>query len=266
MFNKIKVLLQIIIVLMPFVIAIAIPIDLLWTILGVIWNRDLNEVKENINDFNSFQKFIPTILGFILMISILFGFRLFNRKKTFNLGSGYFNYPLFYFVLAGKILGYKRVSLIRVPLYLQFNILFKDLFESIESDTHHKESDNANVYVKNIDVNSNEVNFILSDTYQIHLRNIPFVKQGLPTVFIERGTSFTGARTYNPGYSTVVREQTSKFRLKYRRVNVYATTNTQHTKEIVLQSFKNGGRTGFDKIYVYEQSNGYNFEQAHKIK
>ena len=129
----------------------------------------------------------------------------------------------------------------RVPLYLQFKLLIKDIFDCVVSDTHPEEADEPKVITHHIENESNEVNFILSDTYQIHLGDLPDQKKELPTVFIERSIGFSGSRTYNSKFISVNREQKNKYRLQYKRLNIFATTNTQNTKEIILQCFKNGG-------------------------
>lgn len=149
---------------------------------------------------------------------------------------------------------------------MQFKLLFKDIFDCIVSDTHPKETDEPNVVTRNSETESTEINLILSDTYQVHLDDLPFEKKRLPTVSIERTNGFSGVRTYNQRFADVIREQTNKYRLQYKRVNIFATTNTQHTKEIVLQCFKNSGRTGFGEIYVYEQNADYKFGKSHVIQ
>ncbi|MEZ7172973.1 hypothetical protein [Sporosarcina sp. OR05] len=267
MINKWKVIIQYILVLIPLLGSIVLPIDLLWGIVSIKLG-DLTDMKQMIYGVVSYKKLVSLGLGFILTVMV-FGFlRHINKNKTFNTGSDYFDYPMRYFVLAGRRgLGYKEITLVRVPLYMQFKLLFNDVFDCMISDTHPTRTDKIKVVTLNLDNESDEINFILSDTYQIQLDDLPIEKRSLPTVLIERGTSFSGVRTYNQEFTAVVREQTNNYRLQYNRVNIFATTNTQHTKEIVLGSFKNGGRTGFNEIYVYEQnSKDYKFSKAHAIQ
>jgi len=266
MVNKLKVIIQCILGLTPLIISIVLPIELLWEFLSLVLDRDFNDLKEIVYGIVPYKKFISLVLGFILTVFVFSILRLINKNKTFNIGSGYFDYPMIYFFLASRILGYGKITLVRVPLYLQFKLLFKDIFDCIDSDTHPEVIDEPRVVTLNSVTVSNEINLILSDTYQIHLGDLPFEKRRLPTVLIERATGFSGVRTYNQRFTAVIREQTNKYRLQYKRVNIFATTNTQHTKEIVLQCFKNGGRTGFKKIYVYEQNADYKFEKSHVIE
>lgn len=266
MANKLKVILQCILGLIPLAIGIVFPIDLSWEFLGLVLDRDFNSLKEIVYGLVPYKKVISLAIGFILTLFVFSILKRINKDKTFNIGNGYFDYPMTYFFLASRILGYGKLTLVRVPLYLQFKLLFKDIFDCVDSDTHSEENDEPKVLTRNSETEGNEINLILSDTYQIHLEDLPFGKRWFPTVLIERTTGFSGVRTYNQKFADVVREQTNKYRLQYKRVNIFATTNTQHTKEIVLQCFKNGGRTGFEEIYVYEQNADYKFEKSHVIQ
>ncbi len=264
--NKLKVILQCILGLAPLIISIVLPIELLWESLGLVLDRDLSDLKKMVYGIVPYKKIISLILGLALTVIVFGILRVINKNKVFNVGSGYFDYPMAYFTIASWVLGYKKITLVRVPLYLQFKLLFKDIFDCADSDIHPEETDEPKVVTKYSEIESNEINLVLSDTYQIHLDDLPFEKKRLPTVLIERTNGFSGVRTYNQRFTGAIREQTNKYRLQYERVNIFATTNTQHTKEIVLQCFKNGRRTGFKKIYVYEQSSDYKFEKSHLIQ
>src|SRR5699024_12006500 len=65
---------------------------------------------------------------------------------------------------------------------------------------HPVKNDKPKVITCNMDYKSNEVNLILSDTYQIESNNLPRKKVNLPTVFIERTVGFSGNRTYSPNF------------------------------------------------------------------
>jgi hypothetical protein len=117
-------------------------------------------------------------------------------------------------ITSGRGLGYKKITLVRVPLYLQFKLLFKDIFDCVVSDTHPEETDEPKVITHHIENESNEVNFILSDTYQIHLGDLPDQKRNylqfllsVPQVFreVEPRTQnlylLPGSKRINTGYS-----------------------------------------------------------------
>lgn len=264
--SRLKVFLQCLLGLAPFISSFIIPIELLWELSSLLLDRDLSGFRKTLHDIGLNGKIISIMLGLFLTCIIFLSFRLRNKEKFFNTGSDYFDYHWAYFVIASRILGYKKVTLVRVPLYLQFKLLFKDIFDLTYSDTHPEENDIPRVDTSHTEIASNEINLVLSDTYKINLDDLPFEKKGLPTVLIERTNGLSGVRTYNQKFVDVIREQTNKYRLQYERVNIFATTNTQHTKEMVLQCFKNGGRTGFKKIYVYEQGSDYKFKKPHQIQ
>src|SRR5690625_1431379 len=266
--NKFKVIIQLFIILLPLMVYPFLPPNLLWGLIAFLGDREISELKSSVGKVISSSGLISLLLCLIISIIILFIFRFINKEKTFNTGSGYFDYPIICYSIAGRILGYGRITLIRVPVYLQFKLLFKDMFPNIDSDSHPEKYDDPKINTYNMDEKSNEVNLILSDTHQIETNDLPDEKRSLPTIFIERTIGFTGNRTYNPKFTFAIRKETNTYRLKYKRVNVFATTNTEHTKEIVSQSFNNGGRTGFKEVYVYEQGqadNDYAFVKAHRI-
>jgi hypothetical protein len=64
--------------------------------------------------------------------------------------------------IAGKILGYGKVTLVRVPIYLQYKLLLADIFPNIQvdSDVENKEQ-SVNVIEKNMEQPFDELNLIL---------------------------------------------------------------------------------------------------------
>lgn len=263
--NKFKVIAQSTIVLLPLIISIILPVELLLEVLNLLSDRDFSTLKDMVYSIIPNNKVIALLAGLILSFVVLAFFKFLNKDKIFNTGNKHFDYHMLYYVLA-RVLGYRKITLVGIPLYLQFQLLFKETFESSDSDSHPEEFDEPKIMIQNTDFDGEEVNLILSDTYLIKLDDLPDDKINLPTILIERTHGFTGVRTYNEKFVAAVRQQTNEHHLKYKRVNVFATTNTQNTKEIALQSFKNRGRTGFNEIYVYAQNLDRKFEKSHLIK
>lgn len=264
--NRFKVIYQFLLIIIPLALSLLLSTDFLWSIAALLLPGDTAVLESELSTIIPNNKIISFLIGLFLSIILLTVIRAKNKNKTFNIGSDYFDYPIVYYFLANRLLGYGRVNLVRVPLYLQFKIIFADMFPCIATDDHPLEDDTPKVKKRNMDKNSNEINLILSDTYRIQFDDLPDIKKHMPSIYIERTHGFSGNRTYNPEYISMVRSITNKFRFKYDRVNVFATTNTKHTKEIVLQCFDNGGRTGFKDIYVYEQnSKDYSYDKPHRI-
>lgn len=113
---------------------------------------------------------------------------------------------------------------------------------------------------------SEEINFLLVDTYEIKNNQIPRSKRKFPTVIIENGKEFDGHRIYNPEFVKTIREQTVLYSAEYRRINIFATTNTNHNKSIIINCFKNADRTGFTSISVFQSTKGiFNFNKCYKV-
>lgn len=196
---------------------------------------------------------ISLLHGLVISGILLFFLRKINNDKIFNAGNSYGQtyYPIYF--IASKVLGYKSISLIRLPIYLHFRIVINDLFDKILVDEDMEEV-KQKVYIKksNLDKDDRELNLILNDTYLIHAKNIPSKKLELPTITITNGNQLDVVRKYNPKFVDAIREQTHEASKKYMKVNIFATTNTKHSKQIIEQCFKNAGRTGFQHLTVFQ--------------
>lgn len=249
-----KIYLQFVIIFVPILASLLFPSqELLYAILGGNW-LEIDSLKNFMNFITQNEKIVSIILGSFLSIILLIILRTFNKDKLINSGNGYFNMSYYYFVIASKVLGFGKVSLLRVPIQLQYKLVINDSFNEIIVDTNATEKiEDIKVLYLNIDNSSNEINFILSDTYLTKLNEIPLSKLDLPTVIIERAAEFNGIRTINPKFIEEVRKQTNVYRHHYEQINIFATTNTNHNKAIFEQCFKNGNRTGFKKVVIYDQ-------------
>lgn len=190
-----------------------------------------------------------------------------NKEKLFNTGNRYNNYPIYIYWLAAKVLGYGKVTLVRVPIYLQYKLVLADLFPNtlVDSDIEKKEQVVV-VSEKNMEKASDEMNLILADTYEITEGQIPLNKRDQPTVFVQNGPNFKGDRIFNSEFVKMVREKTNLYSSSYKRVNIFSTTNTNHNHAIISKCFKNADRTGFKNIVVYQANKGsFNFIEGQKV-
>lgn len=253
-FMRKKIYLQFVIIFAPILVSLLLPSqELLYAILGGNW-LEIDSLKSFMNFITQNEKIASIILGSFLSIILLIILRKSNKEKLINSGNDYFHMSYYYFFIASKVLGFGKVTLIRVPIQLQYKLVINDTFNETIVDTNVTEKiEDVKVLYLNIDNPSNEINFILSDTYITKLNEIPQSKLDLPTVIIERAAEFNGIRTINPKFIEEVRKQTNVYRNHYDQINIFATTNTNHNKAIFEQCFKNGNRTGFKKVVVYEQ-------------
>jgi len=205
---------------------------------------------------NGKKAFVGLVFSLIYLIFI----RKINSNKLFNSGNIYYDISNIYFWIATNILGYKKISLKFVPVAFQFKILLNDLFEDISAENHPEINKQVNISEKNLNINSDVINFILSDTYEIKDDLIPGNISILPTIFIDNYINAQGQRIFNQNFINEIKKMVDKYSQEYSKVNIFATTNTMHNKEIINYCFKNAGRIGFKEIYVFKQSNRETFE------
>jgi hypothetical protein len=263
----IKVISQIILILLPTVVSVFYPLQkIVYGILSV-FTIDTTNLDIAIKSVTSNEKIISIICGIILSLFLYFGRKRANTEKLFNSGNGYNHYPLVIYWIAGKILGYGKVTLVRVPIYLQYKLLLADIFPNILVDSGVENTEKAvNVIEKNMEQPTEELNLILMDTYEITDDQIPLNKVNLPTIIIQNGNDFGGHRIYNPEFVKMIREKTNLYSGTFKKVNIYSTTNTNHNEAIITKCFKNGNRTGFNNITVYQANrDDYSFTEEYKV-
>ncbi|MFE3577178.1 hypothetical protein [Lysinibacillus sp. NPDC059133] len=270
---KKKIYFQIFIILIPLLSGIIWPLqDLFYSLLSV-FNINTDALKSFIASISNNNKINSIILGGFLTGSLWVYFNIKNKESLLNTGNGYFDSSYFHYWIGSKILGYGKVTLIKVPIQLQYKLIINDTFREVlvDSNAREKEED-VEVSTLNLEVESNTINFILSDTYQTKIDEIPLEKRNLPTIIIERSSEYSGVRTFNPNFVNKIRNCSNSYSRQYKHINIFATTNTNHNKAIVEQCFKNGGRTGFERISVFDQktelinnSRKYYFYKEHII-
>lgn len=263
----VKVILQCLLVLvMPILGMIYLLQDALYAVLafsGIEGSR----IETILTSLPLNERGLSIVSGLIISLIILWALRKSNKEKVFNTGDNYGKYPYALYYIASKILGYGFVTLVRVPIYLQFRLVIEDLFDNVKVDENTREEPQPiTVTKKNMEQNSDEINLILNDTYPILEEQIPLAKRTLPTVEITNGIESSGIRTYNIQFIDEVRKQTNELRHSYSKINVFATTNTKHNKAIIEDCFKNGRRTGFKELTVFQSNNvNYFFDESYHI-
>lgn len=263
-----KILVQCFLILLPVIIFAVFPLQV-EIVYGVLSLRgiDFTKFDEIINSIIENKRLISVICGVVLAIFILMWLKKANKDKLFNTRNKYNEYPLWIYWVASKILGYGKVSLVRVPIYLQYKILLKDVFPEIIVDNDVEEKGRSTVVIeKNMEFPSNELNLVLVDTYEIIDSQIPSNKAHLPTIYIKSGNETDSNRSLNLEFIKEIRKKTNDHYRAYNQLNVFSTTNTNHNKLIVNKCFKNGSRTGFENIFVYQASrSNYVFNRGYKV-
>lgn len=264
-------LIQFLFILIPFILSFFYPIqNFFYAIIDTVWNSTRLELF--LGKLVSNELLLSIITGLLLSVFIYLGVIRMNNDKLFNKGNKYSNYPYWIFWTASKIFNYEKVTLVGIPIPMQFRLVINDTFPEIEVDkafiNEEHLIEDKEVEIRELEQNdiNNEINLVLVDTYDIKKDELPKDKIDLPTIIIKSGNQIKGNRSINPSFVKEIRTQTNNLSRKYDKVNIFATTNTNHTKLIIEKCFKNAGRTGFTNIFVYQASrDNYKFEKSYLI-
>lgn len=197
-----------------------------------------------------------TGISIVLLILALLGIRRWNKDVIMNNDNVYHDYPFEYYRFCAKVLGIKKCNLILVPIYMQFKLVIKNIFEEYPFDENafpiiEKEPECV-IEKKNMETDLSEINLILEDTYVIESEQIPCSKQNLPTIKISRNNGTSHTRHYSPNFINAISEEIRKLP-QVSIVNIYATTNPKNTVEIIRSTFKMADRGNVEHVFVYQQ-------------
>lgn len=233
-------------------VSVIIPYLLITSLSPILSYLEIPGVKDNAGLLQLILKsdFLQILTFLIILRFILIRFRKKKSGILFNEGNVYLDIPYIYFFIA-KILGYESISLVRIPIALQYKIILKDIFKIIIADKHDKKEESVTAMIQNENRESDEVNLVLSDTYKVEINQLPINKIDLITVCIDSKADI-GNRIYNSLFVKEIQSQTHHLANEYKRVNIYSHTNTHHNKEIIESCFKKGGRGEFQAVYVYQ--------------
>lgn len=208
-------------------------------------------------------------LGVFLGVLCLKEIRKINKTCIFNKGDAYKNYPYIWYWICAKILGYSECNLILVPVYMQFKLVIKDTFEKYYcGNMNRKENDVVSVNQINFSNVSDEVNLMISDTYPLNINQIPVSKRSKPTILVSRDNITDRNRYDSPELVKTIVNEVRNLPQRFRKINIYASTNPQNTMKIVQDAFKVGERGNLDLITVFPQKgevDNWEFEQKGRI-
>lgn len=206
---------------------------------------------------------VPLVISIIIIIFI----RRINKDKLFNnWGKFYADIPFSMFWIAGKLLNYGQVNLIGIPVHLQFKIVIYKTFRTIDAGICPP-IDEESVEIKHLNWErfNGDINLILSDTYKVELEKIPKERQQLPTIVITRKSS-DRERKYSPKFINAIQNEFSNSQDRFKKINLFAYTNTKHTFEIA-SNFYTIGRSNLDYLMVHQpERETFNFTKCYKIK
>ena len=192
-------------------------------------------------------------LGILFLVYVLVFFRKRNAERKFNTANIYYDYPYSWYWFCSNILGYKTCNLERVPIYLQIKLVIRDTFSSYLVGENYLKKDEIIEVIDEHDHDSQIINIILSDTYPIRISQLPKGEDFNSKIWIIRDNKADFKRYYNEEYVGKVLEIVRNIEDRVSRVNIFATTNPKHTKEIIECAFKAGGRNNIQELYVFQQ-------------
>ena len=162
-------------------------------------------------------------------------------------------------------LNYQTVSLTRVPIPVQFELVWKNLFKEykyMDGVTEKNDVDNVTLKIQQNESYTQTVNLILADTYPLDewKSKIPASLTSYSTIIINRSGE-RGVRYYSKDFVAKISAAVHDLPVTVTDINIFATINSAHVYHIVNEVFKTGGRDSIERIKVYEQTKGtWDFE------
>lgn len=200
-----------------------------------------------------------------------------GNKIIFHDGDYYKDYPYLVYWIGSKILNYGKCSLKGIPLYLQFKLLLNNIYSCFLTGDDPNEAENEKYYVEDkvkpivkthySKKDSKFVNLVLCDTYDIKDEMLPSKIFEENYVIIKRTKNFDGNRKYNQCFIDEINKVLNNLEGKIDTINMYATTNPRHNKEIVHRVLSKNGRTSVIHINIAKQNNiSWTFSDVEKVK
>jgi len=224
-----------------------------------------NKTNVKLSELEWYWRIVLALGKWPLIVVVLFfiyhAIRKHNKEELLkqNLGlivwHSYFGYWFCRYVL-----NYQIVSLTRVPIPVQFELVWKGLFKKYEYMEGVTESNNTdNITVENIQSEpyTPTVNLILSDTYPLDdwKSKIPASTINYSTIIINRSGE-RGVRYYSKEFVANVAMAVHNLPCTVININIFGTVNAAHVYHIVNEVFKTGGRDGLKQIKVFQQTSG----------
>lgn len=194
-----------------------------------------------------------SVIGLVFFFFVLCKIRKSNSEKIFNNKDFYHNYTYSWYWICGKILGFKKCNLVRVPVFMQFKLVTRQTFDDYLVGDNYA-TKNETIKITNCARNNaTTINLILSDTYPIEQFQLPKGNDFEDKIWVCRENRNDSQRYYNSEFVRVILNSVRNLNKPVKRVNVFATTNPKHTLEVVESVFKLGGRGDVESLYVFQQ-------------
>lgn len=259
---KSKIIIQIILIILPF---LATPIVVYYNsqafngikniLIKKYFSDIITDVEIIISSLKINSNIVVIAISMALSYLLLVKFRAWNQNKYVNKGNNYIDCSYAYFFIAGRILNYSKINLVRIPIWLQYSIIIADTFDQIiYSEDLDIDSNEASVKIFDNNKDFSKVNLVIEDTYTISIEQIPEAKRDFPLIIISRANVDGRVRKYSKSLVNLVLKKVYEYENELSELNIYATTNTKHNYEIAEKCFKTGNRSSNYKLKIYQQS------------
>lgn len=186
-----------------------------------------------------------------------------NTNKLLNSGNHYHDHKYIYYWLCSHILGYKKCSLILVPVYMQIKLVLNDTFPEYyygDNETYQDETTETNSIIIEkynwTDEQPKVINIVVSDTYPIEPNKLPHLYSSTPAIHITRvNNSDSTSRVYSPSLIESLNNEVNKIPGCFI-INLFATTNPKNLYFITKNIFQKAKRSNINHIVVFPQTNG----------
>lgn len=199
------------------------------------------------------------VIGIILMLLMLFKFiRKSNEDYCLNKSNYYHEHLYLGYLFCAKVLGYKKCSLVRTPIYMQFKLAINDTFNEyvVGTEEDYNVVEDENIEIREIsDLYTSSVNLVLSDTYPISKGMLPASTSNLSTIWIVRIDSSKMVRTFSKKFCNTIKEIVSGLPNNVETINLFSTLNPKHSLWIANNVFKMAGRCQIKTLKVFPQPN-----------
>ena len=200
-------------------------------------------------------------LIFLVLVVIYYFIRKYNGKQVLKQNLNVIVWHSFVgYRICRYILNYRKISLTRVPIPVQFKLVLENIFKEYEFNegiTEKEEgTDTVSAQRFQADPFTSTINLALADTYPLNWKRLlPASALNLTTLVIDR-VGQKGVRYYSKDFVNTISESVHGLPDNVVEINIFATINAAHVFHIAREVFQTGARDGIKRIRVYEQTKG----------
>ena len=194
-----------------------------------------------------------------IFIFLIFKFRKHNKDIVIrqNISNRIIWHTIWGYWLCRKVLNYQKISLVRVPIPMQFRLICSNLFEEYQYDSVvelESGKDCVKKEVFNDACYTNTVNLVLADTYPLSWTDqLPADYLNFTTIKIDR-TSEDRRRYCSADFIKEVVFAVRDLPQNVVEINLFGTLNPAHCLGIAKECFMTGGRDHIKMLNVFQQS------------